>query len=1017
MSRPRAMRVFVSSTFTDMQAERDELVKRVFPALRRRCEQRGVLWSEVDLRWGVTDEQAAEGAVLPICLAEIERSRPFFIGLIGQRYGWVPDEIPSPLAEQLGWLTEDPGRSVTELEILHGVLRAPDDGHAYFYLRDPGWVSALPEAEQGAYREPTADGARRLDELRARVAASGRPAAAYASPADLADRVRADFEALIDALFPADEAVDEAERIDAVHRAFGRARFGLHVPRPELEASIAAAMTGPPILVTGASGAGASSAALAVVPDDALVHHVGADADAADFRQIAARIVARLGEPFDRDRFLGASAAEVAAGIAAAGAGRHAVILLDDADDLADVDRAPDLRWLPADLGTGPLAGVRVIVTGSGERTRAAFAHRGWGTVTVPDLTEAERRDLTRAVLRVSAKALSGADTEALVAAPGTGNARFLRTALEELRQHGDHFTLRRRIDELAGAATVEALFELVLARWERDYDRDRPGLVRDAMTALWAAHDGLGEAELLELLSPADGHLPSRQWSPLALAAEHCIHDRDGLLGFVHPDIRAAVERRYLGSPEAERAAHAALTSYFRRQPLGPRQADELGWQLAGAGDLDGLRQLLSDTAWVELAYARNTYDLRRLWSLLGPLPELGTQMAGAYASVIADPAAAGDLAWGVARLLADAGAVEAARPIMEHFASTSTGAARVGALINLGALRLATGDPAAAADAFEQAAALSAGGLPADEELRADALGDLAIAQRDLGRWAEAEANFSQSDAIRRRLGLWHDVQANLSGWMELSRRTGAPRRALAQAEEQERICRELADPVAVGRALAARAVVLGDLGRAAEAVPLLEEYAAIAAAEGDLRGFVENTINLSSMLMGLRQLERAVALLRSGAPAVAALADPQLALAFDTNLQLALGEHALALLAGGRLDEAWALMDEQESICRRIGHDVGLAAAVGNKAIVVRHRGDIAGALALVDEQLAIASRSGDAQGMLFATANRGELLGLLGRIPEALAALRSARALAAPSPPMVAQLDQMISALTN
>ena len=70
----RAIRVFVSSTFRDMQAEREELVKRVFPQLRRLCEQRGVGWSEVDLRWGVTDEQKAEGAVLPICLAEIDRS-------------------------------------------------------------------------------------------------------------------------------------------------------------------------------------------------------------------------------------------------------------------------------------------------------------------------------------------------------------------------------------------------------------------------------------------------------------------------------------------------------------------------------------------------------------------------------------------------------------------------------------------------------------------------------------------------------------------------------------------------------------------------------------------------------------------------------------------------------------------------------------------------------------------------------------------------------------------------------
>lgn len=90
----RVVRVFVSSTFRDMQEEREELVKRIFPQLRKLCESRGVIWGEVDLRWGITDEQKAEGKVLPICLEEIRRCRPYFIGLLGERYGWVPDEVP-----------------------------------------------------------------------------------------------------------------------------------------------------------------------------------------------------------------------------------------------------------------------------------------------------------------------------------------------------------------------------------------------------------------------------------------------------------------------------------------------------------------------------------------------------------------------------------------------------------------------------------------------------------------------------------------------------------------------------------------------------------------------------------------------------------------------------------------------------------------------------------------------------------------------------------------------------------
>lgn len=89
----RQIRVFISSTFRDMHAERDHLVTVIFPQLRRLCEARGVTWGEVDLRWGVPDEAVAEGKVLPICLEEINRCRRYFIGLLGERYGCVPQGI------------------------------------------------------------------------------------------------------------------------------------------------------------------------------------------------------------------------------------------------------------------------------------------------------------------------------------------------------------------------------------------------------------------------------------------------------------------------------------------------------------------------------------------------------------------------------------------------------------------------------------------------------------------------------------------------------------------------------------------------------------------------------------------------------------------------------------------------------------------------------------------------------------------------------------------------------------
>ena len=64
----RAVRVFISSTFRDMHAGREELVKRVFPQLRKMCEQRGVTWGEVDLRWGVSEEAALDQQTITVLM-------------------------------------------------------------------------------------------------------------------------------------------------------------------------------------------------------------------------------------------------------------------------------------------------------------------------------------------------------------------------------------------------------------------------------------------------------------------------------------------------------------------------------------------------------------------------------------------------------------------------------------------------------------------------------------------------------------------------------------------------------------------------------------------------------------------------------------------------------------------------------------------------------------------------------------------------------------------------------------
>ncbi|MGA5541359.1 DUF4062 domain-containing protein [Mycobacterium sp. NPDC051198] len=129
--------IFISSTFRDFHRERDELIASVLPALNDKLVEFGCRAEMIDLRWGVTasDDDERQAQVLEVCLKEIDRSRPLFVGLLGERYGWVPDEYRLTNATQEAGIADYPrGTSVTALEFEYGALRSTA-GEAVFLER------------------------------------------------------------------------------------------------------------------------------------------------------------------------------------------------------------------------------------------------------------------------------------------------------------------------------------------------------------------------------------------------------------------------------------------------------------------------------------------------------------------------------------------------------------------------------------------------------------------------------------------------------------------------------------------------------------------------------------------------------------------------------------------------------------------------------------------------------------------------------------------------------------------
>jgi len=966
----RSVRVFVSSTFRDMQDEREELVKRAFPRLRKLCEARGVTWGEVDLRWGITDEQRAEGRVLPICLEEIERCRPYFIGLLGERYGWVPTRIEPNLIERQPWLSEHAERSVTELEIVHGVLRHPEMANrSFFYLRDPAYVDSLPEERQREHRElPSAEELRRLGEeeaerraedrrrklalLKERIRLSRHPVREYPDPRALGALVLHDLARMIDELFPEGSEPDLLAREAREHEAFARAHADDYIGRPtyfeRLDAHAAGHAT--PLVVLGESGVGKSALLAnwalryrASHPDQlVLVHFVGSSAQSADWAAMLRRIMGELAARFGIERQIPEGPAELRGAFAnwlqmAATRGRT-VLILDALNQLEDRNGAPDLAWLPPVIP----ASVRLIVSTLAGRPLKALEERRWlrEPLRVEPLTDEERRRLIDEYLARYTKALRRDQIKAIADAPQSANPLYLRTVLEELRLWGQHEKLDERIAHYLASPTIDDLYNRILERYEHDYDRERPGLVREAMSLLWATRRGLSEAELLDLLGSDGEPLPSAQWSPLHLAAGRSLTNRDGLIGFSHDYLRRAIRDRYLMTEEARDAAHLRLADYFDPRRDTRRGLDELPWQLAESSSWQRLRDLLADPSFLQRAIEANRFEVMTHWARIERHSPL--RLVDAYRPLAEDPARHSARASMVCDLLISTGhrteALPLASALVEHYRRTGP-----------------------------------------DSDL-ARALGVQAGILHGRGELDQAMALAREAEEIYRASDDWRGVGRALGVQAGILHGRGELDQALRLYRRQERLCRGQGDREGLRDALDNQAVLLSEQGEFDRAMQLHTEAARICRDLGDLVGLIASLDNQAVILQHLGEFDHALELHQEEERIRRTVGD-------QPGVALALGNQAHILALRGELDRAMALLERTEQILVRTGDRHGLVGLLHSRALILRDQRKFDEALAVHGKQEEISRELEYSQGRVISLVGRGVVLAEMGRVRDA------------------------------
>lgn len=636
----RQIRIFLSSTFSDMQAERSALVK-IFEKLKIEANRRNVSLSLIDLRWGVTEEEARSGKVISVCLNEIEHSHPFFIGLLGSHYGTSLDSrelAKNPdLKERYPWIEEDfsNGLSITEMEMQYGVLRNNSDIDAAFFIRQ----SSMPDDNP------------RLSALKSKIRDQRKYLVKdYTSIEELCEQVENEVHRILNRHYPEKE-ITLLDRERASQRAYINSRHSLYFRRQYLFDIIDDFIRSDEqyLVFTGESGMG-KSALLAnwikeneTCGDFNLVYHFLDNSFSNNsyeniLRHLCDEIynLYAIEKESIHNKKIEEEAQRLLNIIAAREKGKPLVIIIDGINQIPSVADEKLMLWLPSATKNIKF----LFSTLSDDDTMRSFERRGYRIESIAPLMQKERECFIVDYLSNVGKHLNDKQLQHIISDSKCENTLVLKTLLDELICFGSYEQLDTRIGYYLVASSISDFFDRVLQRVEEDYSFNQ-NLVRNALTLISLSEHGLSEDELVTILG-----CRQLDWHLLFCAIYNHIIVKNGLVTFSHQFINTAIEKRYNVSDISIMAfSRRKIVDYFRslqvdNQSEINRCISELAYQYYHLSDwaklfdtllnfnsfryYDDTNQPLFALYWRKLiSFNKNEYSLRSYLNLHSNLDE----------------------------------------------------------------------------------------------------------------------------------------------------------------------------------------------------------------------------------------------------------------------------------------------------------------------------------------------------------------------------------------------------------
>ncbi|GAB1606551.1 telomerase protein component 1-like, partial [Argonauta hians] len=623
----KTVQVFISSTFHDMHGERDILTRYVFPKLKHWARKHFIHINEVDLRWGIPKEEEQTSRNLAICLAEAANS-DLFLGILGERYGWVPSAEHIPANPDFNWVREYEGQpSITELEMhiatLSRVNAAKDS--SFFYFRDSQFSQKVPKKWLKYFVAENSVNDEKMESLKARIKASG---------FDVCNGYSADWGGIKDGVPLASGLEYFAKRVykqvknavtnlyinnqsDAnnltkspmknLHDSFVEKQQQQFIGRKALLDNMLSSikeLSSGVLIIEGKAGCGKSAFLCKLVHEcisrqyteahNILVNITGVASDSTNILSVLKRFCYQMKHSYNLDTPVPTQYKKILLTFTQMltqchlSTNRKILVFIDGLDHFHNIYEPQNLMWL-SEVPQGVF--FILSVENSGQYHKNLLQRKNVWSFSMPPLVLNERVQIIRNALSTYHKTLSESffnnQLKVLAWKKEASNPFFLQIACEEMRIFGIFEKVKEKLTSLP--ETCQGLLENVLVRLEQEID---PDIIKHSLCLLLCSKNGLLTSELFDLLYccmvygkydgyqfQMDEHIPINPHECLpkhkAVRLHYVLHCflnfgekyvRSGSLSLNYKQLRTAVQNRYLKNG-SEKFYHNILSSYYYKK------------------------------------------------------------------------------------------------------------------------------------------------------------------------------------------------------------------------------------------------------------------------------------------------------------------------------------------------------------------------------------------------------------------------------------------------------------------